>query len=122
VTQGWQVAKEEGGLLVAGRRCHAHRRVKESVFSSEDEATLVLQPLLALFSVQNPAACKAWPTFEQPLLERRNTTSHTACAVSRFSCAERHTQPRRLATRPPLGHTPTFSAADASHPEFSLSC
>jgi len=41
----------------------------------------------------------------QPLLQRRHTTSHTACAVSRFSCAERHTQPRRLAARPPLGHT-----------------
>ena len=94
---------------------------KESVFSSGGEATLVLHWLLGtpvfsppirryyigVQSVGRHTACKAVPTFE-------HTTSHTACAVSRFSCAERHTRPRRLAARSPLGHTPALSLGDAS--------
>ena len=64
-------------------------------------------------SVGRHTACTAVPTFG-------HTTSHTACAVSRFSCAERHTRPRRLAARPPLGHTPALSPGDASC-QFSLS-
>lgn len=95
-------------LLLALRRAFSALGAKQPWYYSGCSAHRCFHRRFAgTTSVGRHTACKAVHTFG-------HTTSHTACAVSRFSCAERHTRPRRLAARPPLGHTPALSRGDAS--------